>query len=160
MEKTPSEKYELTLGGNLIKDCGATVVFSGERIHRELVRLRTGGDGKLLMNCRVKDEKGNTIASIHNSKIVHVAQEYDSRSTESTWLVKHRETGQVYFEMEYLAPGKIKVNGIFWIGGGKIVASDAGLLIGGALIQGCTFDSCGAAIGLRRTAVKTKMHRN
>ena len=150
MEKTPAEKYELTLGGNLIKDCGATVVFSGEGIHHELVRLRTGGDDKLLVNCRVKAEKGRTIASVHNSKIMHVAPEYDSRSTDSSWLVKHRETGDVYFEMEYLAPGKIKVNGIFWIGGRKIVARDTGLLIGGALIQGCTFDSCGAAIGLKK----------
>jgi hypothetical protein len=160
MEKTPAEKYELTLGGVRIKDCGATVVFSGEGIHHELVRLRTGGDGKLLVNCRVEDEKGHTIASIHNSKIVHVAPEYDTRSSESSWLVKHRETSQVYFEMEHIAPGKIKVNGIFWIGGMKIVASDAGLNIGGTLIHGGTFDSCGAAIGLRRTAEKTKKHRN
>jgi hypothetical protein len=148
MEKTPAEKYELVLGGNLIKDCGAAIEFRGKGIRHELVRLRTGGGGKLLVNCRVEDEKGHTIASIHNSKIVHVAQEYDSRSTESSWLVKHRETGQVYFEMEYLALAKMKVNGIFWIAGRKIVASDAGLLIGDRLIQGCTFDSSGAAIGL------------
>jgi len=148
MEKTPAEKYELTLGGNLIKDCGATVVFSGKGVHQELVRLRIGGDGKLLVNCKVRDEKGHTIASINNSKIVHVAQGYDSRSNDSSWLVYQRATGDVYFDMDYLAPSKIKVNGIFWIGGRKIIATDAGLLIGGALIQGCSFDSCGAAIGL------------
>lgn len=147
MEKKPAEKYELLLGGNVIKDCGTTVEFRGEGIRRELVRLRTGEDGKLLVNCKVKDENDNTIASIHNSRIMHVASEYSSRVTDTSWLVKHKKTDEVYFEMEYLAPGKVKVNGIFWIKGKKIIAADSGLLIGGMLIQGCTFDSCGAAIG-------------
>jgi hypothetical protein len=45
-------------------------------------------------------------------------------------------------------PSKTWVNGIFWIRDKKAITSSAGLLIGGALIQGCTFDRCGAATGL------------
>lgn len=151
MAKERASEYELTLGGNMIRNCGKTIVFEGKNTDHEVARLRVGDDAKVLLNCKVIDERGNTVASVHNSRVMHVAPGFEHDESETRWLIRKRDTGETYFELEYSGTKKLKLNGRFWIEGNKIVATDDGLSINdGVLIKGCTFDSCGAAIGFRR----------
>ena len=148
MGKRNASEYELVFGTNRILNCGSVVKIQGKGVNQEIIRLRIGSDGKLMVNCQVKDEYGNTIAKIHNNTFVHVNEAYEGISTENGLLVLHSETGEKYLDFEHLGGKKINVNGIFWVAGRKIIATDEGLKLNGITMKNNTFDSCGSAIAL------------
>ena len=148
MTKEPAEKYKLIFGSNIIENCSHIISIEGSGVNKEIVRFRIGGDGKLLMNCTVKDINDKTIAKVHNSKFVHVNEAFEGSILDDGLLVSHKETKEVYLEFRYINPYEVKVNGIFSVLGKKIVATDNGLLINGLSLKNNTFSSCGAAIGL------------
>ena len=117
-------------------------------MNKEIIRFRIGGDGKLLMNCTVKDLNDETIARVYNSKFVHVNEAFKGSILDNGLLVCHKETKEVYLEFCYLSSSEVKVNGIFSVLGKKIVATDDGLQINGLRIEYSTFSNCGSAIGL------------
>jgi hypothetical protein len=51
-------------------------------------------------------------------------------------------------DFEEIGPKKFKLNGIFYIPGFRIVATDSYLEINTNKFVGCTFENCSAAIGL------------
>jgi len=148
MTKQRADKYELIFGSNRIVNCGSVIKIEGRGVNQEIIRLRRGGDGKLLLNCQVKDNAGNTLAKIHNSKPVHIDTNFECDVSEKHIIVREKKSGEIYLEFQYLGGNRLKINGIFWIQGKKIIASDDGLQIGGILMKDNTFQSCGAAIGL------------
>ena len=148
MTKEPAEKYKLIFGSNIIENCSHIISIAGSGVNKEIIRIRIGSDGKLLMNCTVKDINDKTIAKVHNSKFVHVNEAFEGSILDDGLLVSHKETKEVYLEFRYIDPYEVKVNGIFSVLGKKIVATDNGLLINGLSLKNTTFSSCGAAIGL------------
>ena len=148
MTKEPAEKYKLIFGSNIIENCSHIISIEGSGVNKEIIRFRIGGDGKLLMNCTVKDPNNKTIAKVHNSKFVHIDEAFEGSILENVLLVRHKETKDIYLEFRYIGPYEVKVNGIFSVLGKKIVATDNGLWINGLQLKNNTFSSCEAAIGL------------
>jgi hypothetical protein len=146
--KIEAENYEVVFGSNLISECGRVIEIVGKGINKQIIRFREGEDGKILFNCTVKDQKGKTVAKVANSIIQYVRKGYEAKITGDGIKVVNESTGDIWLEFSYVSPRKFKLNGIFFLPGYKIIATDDYLEINKNRISNCTFKSCSAAIGL------------
>jgi len=146
--KTETENYELLFGSNKILKCSRVVELAGKGINKQIIRFREGEDGKVLMDCTVTDQAGTTVAKVANSRIQHVAQGYRADVTRDGIKVGNEGTKEVWLEFLRIGPRSFKLNGQFFVPGYRIIATDEGLMVNSNMISQCTFDSCGAAIGL------------
>jgi hypothetical protein len=145
MQKQPAETYKVILGSCTISNCGNVIQSRGKS---ELLRLRDGKDLKLLADCTVKNSNGNTIIKVANNKPVFISETLHYEELENGLIVKDKETGKVYLEFRQLGPREVKVNGIFFINGVQITATDEFLGVGSNRLSNCTFDNCGSALGV------------
>jgi len=146
--KTETKNYELLFGSNRILKCHRAVELVGKGINKQIIRFREGEDGKVLMDCTVTDHAGTTVAKVANSRVQHVAQGYRADVTGEGIRVINEGTREVWLEFLRTGPRSFKLNGQFFVPGHRIIASDEGLMVDGIMISRCTFESCGAAIGL------------
>jgi hypothetical protein len=146
--KTETENYELLFGSNRILKCGRAVELVAKGIKKQIIRFREGEDGKVLMDCTVRDQSGGIVAIVANSRVQHVAQGYRADMTREGIRVISEGTKEVWLEFLRTGPRTFKLNGQFFVPGHRIIASDGGLMVNGNMISQCTFESCGAAIGL------------
>jgi len=146
--KIEAENYEVVFGSNLISECGRAIEIVGKGINKQIIRFREGEDGKILFNCTVKDKEGKTVAKVANSIVQHVMKGYEAKISNDGIKVINESTGDIWLEFAYISPRKFKLNGIFFLPGYKIIATDDYLEINTNRISNCTFKSCSAAIGL------------
>lgn len=146
--KIEAENYEVIFGSNLISKCGRVIELVGKGINKQIIRFREGEDGKILFDCTVKDQEGNTVARIANSLTQYVMERYEAQITDEWIKIINKTTGDIWLEFDYVSPRKFKLNGIFFLPGHKIVATDDYLKINTNKIANCVFSSCSAAIGL------------
>ena len=147
--KIEAENYEVVFGSNLISECGRVIEIVGKGMNKQIIRFREGEDGKILFNCTVKDQEGETVAKVANSIIQHVMKGYQAEITDDGIKIINKSTGDIWLEFSYMSPRKFKLNGIFFLPGHKIIATDNYLEINTNRISNCTFKSCSAAIGIR-----------
>ncbi len=146
--KIEAEKYEVIFGSNFISECPRVIKLIGKGINKQIMRFREGEDGKILFDCTVKDKKGNTVTRIANSLTQYVMKGYKTQITDDGIKVINKNTGDIWLEFAFVSPRKFKLNGIFFLPGYKIVATDEYLEINTNRISNCKFSSCSAAIGL------------
>jgi|GEM_PF-969123 len=144
--KYEAENYEVIFGSNLISKCRKVVEVRGQGINKQIIRFRVGEDGKILFNSSVNDEKGKTVVKVANSKIQHVQKGFKVDISPNAIKVWNESTGEIWLEFAELGPRKFKLNGIFYLPGYKIVATDEYLDINTNKISNCTFKSCSAAL--------------
>jgi len=75
-------------------------------------------------------------------------QGYETQITDDGIRVINEITGDIWLEFAYVSPRKFKLNGIFFLPGYEILATDEYLQINTNRISNCTFKNCSAAIGL------------
>jgi hypothetical protein len=146
--KKETKNYELLFGTNTIAKCGKVVELVGKGVNKQIIRFREGADGAVLMDCTVADQSGKTVVRVANSRVQHVAPGFRPDVTRDGIKVVNESTKEIWLEFIRLGPGKFKLNGQFYVPGYRIIATDQGLMVNGIMISQCTFDSCGAAIGL------------
>ena len=146
--KIEAENYEVVFGSNLISECGRVIEIIGKGINKQIIRFREGEDGKILFNCVVKDQEGKTVAKVANSIVQHVMKGYEAQITNDGIKVINESTRDIWLEFAYISSRKFKLNGIFFLPGYKIIATDDYLDINTNRISNCTFNSCSAVIGL------------
>lgn len=140
----------MILGGNTILDSGSFVSVKRGDESRELVSWRVGSDNMPLVSTRVDDANGDLIAGITESRPLSVRKDCDVEVGPGRLKVKNKDTGEVYFEYQYMDNKTVKLNGVFWLWGEKIVATDEGLFIRGNVLRNCTFDNVGQAIVIEK----------
>ncbi len=148
MERPKAENYELLFGSNRILNCGSVVRLEGRGVKQEFIRLREGRDGKLLVTIKVRDKEDRTTVVVNNGRVAHVAKGLEVETLPSGLVIRDTASRQVILELQDLGGRKLKVNGVFWVAGRRIVATDEGLQIDGVRLARNTIDSCGAAIGI------------
>jgi len=146
--KIEAENYTVVFGSNIISKCGRVIEIVGKGINKQIIRFLEGEDGKILFNCTVKDQEGKTIAKVANSIIQHVMKGYEAQIKDNGIKVINEATGDIWLEFAYISPRMFKLNGIFYLPGYKITATDDYLEINTNRISNCIFSSCSAAIGL------------
>lgn len=146
--KIESKNYEIIFGSNLISKCGKVIELAGKGINKQIIRFREGEDGKILFDCIIKNKEGNTVARIANSLTQYIMEGYEAQIIEDGIKIINKKTGDIWLEFAYIGPRKFKLNGIFFLPGYKIVATDKYLKINTNEISNCIFSSCSAAIGL------------
>lgn len=146
--KIEAENYEVIFGSNRILECKRVVEIVGKGINKQIIRFREGEDGRILFNCNVNDQEGRTVAKVANSIIQHVMEGYEANITNEGIKVINKITGDIWLEFVYLSPRKFKLNGIFFLPGYKIIATDDYLEINTNKISNCTFKNCSSVIGL------------
>ena len=146
--KVEAENYMVIFGSNQITNCGKVIELVGRGINKQIIRFRVGADKKILLDCVVKDQKGETVTKIANSKVQHVMQGYKVEIIDAGVKIIHEATRDIWLEFVCIGPRKFKLNGIFFLPGYKIVATDDYLEINTNRISKCTFANCSAAIGL------------
>lgn len=146
--KVETKNYVVIFGSNQITDCGKVIEFKGKGINKQIIRFRETSDKKVLCDCTAKDQNGNTVAKIANNKIQHIMQGYKAEVADNGVKVINEITGDIWLEFVCIGPRKFKLNGIFFLPGYKIVATDDYLEINTNRFSKCTFANCSAAIGL------------
>ena len=146
--KIEAENYEVIFGSNRILECKRVVEIVGKGVNKQIIRFREGEDGRILFNCNVNDQEGRTVAKVANSIIQHVMEGYEANITNEGIKVINKITGDIWLEFVYLSPRKFKLNGIFFLPGYKIIATDDYLEINTNKISNCTFKNCSSVIGL------------
>jgi len=146
--KIEAENCEVMFGSNRILECKRVVEIVGKGINKQIIRFREGEDGTILFNCTVNDQEGRTVAKIANSIVQHVMEGYEANITNEGIKVINKATGDIWLEFVYLSSRKFKLNGIFFLPGYKIIATDDYLEINTNKISNCTFKNCSSAIGL------------
>jgi len=146
--KVEAENYMVIFGSNQIMNCPKVIELKGKGINKQIIRFREGNDKKILFDCTVKDQKGETVTKIANSIVQHVMQGYKAEITDVGLKIVHEATKDIWLEFVCIGPRKFKLNGIFFPPGYKIVATDDYLLINTSRISNSTFASFSAAIGL------------
>ena len=146
--KIEAENYEVIFGSNRILECKRVVEIAGKGINKQIIRFREGKDGTILFNCTVYDQEGRTVAKVANSIIQHVMEGYEANITKEGIKVINKITEDIWLEFVYLSPRKFKLNGIFFLPGYKIIATDDYLDINTNKFINGTFKNCSSAIGL------------
>lgn len=146
--KVDAEKYTVIFGSNVITDCPRVIELKGKGINKQILRFKEGQDGKILCDCTVKNQKNETIAKIANSKLQYVAEGYRADISSEIVKIVEETTNVIWLDFESIGPRRFKLNGMFFIPGYRIVATDDFLEINTNKISNCVFDSCSAAIGL------------
>ncbi len=146
--KVEAENYMVIFGSNQITNCGKVIELVGKGINKQVIRFREGADKKILLDCIVKDQKGKTVTKIANSKVQHVMQGYKVEIIDAGVKIIHEATKDVWLEFVCIGPRKFKLNGIFFLPGYKIVATDDYLEINTNRFSKNTFANCSSAIGL------------
>jgi hypothetical protein len=70
--KNEAGNYEVIFGSNRILNCGRVVEVVGRGVDKQFIRFREGEDRKILFECTVTDEKGDTEAKVANSRVQHI----------------------------------------------------------------------------------------
>ena len=148
MVKSKTKNYELIFGSNLIHNCPGVINFAGKGINKQPIVFREGEDGKILLNCHVKDKQGNTVVKLHNSNPVHVNEEYDINIEDKQILVTNKSSKDIWLDFSEIEPNVFKINGIFFLPGYEIVATDEYLRINGSYYSYCESHSSLNAFGL------------
>ena len=146
--KVEAENYTVIFGSNQTTNCGKVIELIGRGINKQIIRFREGVDKKTLYDCTVKNQERKTVAKIANSKVQHVMKGYKTEITDAGVKIVHEATGDIWLEFVCIGPKKFKLNGIFFLPGYKIVATDDYLEINTNRISNCTFMNCSTAIGL------------
>ena len=149
--KTEAENYEVIFGSNRILNCGKVIEIIGKGINKQFIRFREGEDGKILFSCTITDQDGQTVAKIANSLVRHIKPGYKVDTSDKGIKVWNESTGTVWLEFVHIGSRTFKLNGIFFLPGFKIVATDNYLeinKINTTRMSNDTFESCSAAIGL------------
>ena len=102
--KIEAGNYEVVFGSNLISECGRVIEIIGKGINKQIIRFREGEDGKILFNCTVKDQEGETVAKIANSIIQHVMKEYIAEITDDGIKIINVSTGDIWLEFSCIGP--------------------------------------------------------
>jgi hypothetical protein len=140
--------YELVLGSNTIRNCDGIISFKGK--NQEIIRFKESKEGKILVNCTLKDEYGEIVAELQNSAIAQIKDRYKKQVWEDDIRIINEFTGDIWLEVSSIGPEKLKVNGIFFLPGFKIVATDDYLKINDSLtFSKNIFESCADILGVQ-----------
>ena len=131
------ESYEVIFGSNKLNNCKGVFYAVKTDIDEENITFSEGKDGKIVLNCTMKDEEGNIVAKIENSN-VNVGKDYDLK--EGNPITVTNKNGEVWLDFEKLGSNHFKLNGKFYILGHKIVATDETLFYDTAEIGKNNFD--------------------
>ncbi|MCE7698395.1 MAG: hypothetical protein K8E24_006010 [Methanobacterium paludis] len=115
------KSYGVIFGSNKLDNCKGVFYAVKTDNDEEDITFREGEDGKIVLNCTMKDEEGNIVAKIENSN-VNVGKDYDLK--EGNPITVKNKSGEVWLDFEEIGSNHFKLNGKFYIFGHEIVATD------------------------------------
>lgn len=104
------QRWGLLLGTNQISNCGAALVIDGV----DVFRLRSSEtDNQILVDFDIYGQDRTRLARVAKNQVVYAAEGYATSATSSSCEVTG-PSGEVLARVEKVAPGWLKINGIFW----------------------------------------------
>ena len=91
------ESYEVIFGSNKLNNCNGVFYAVKTDIDEENITFSESKDGKIVLNCTMKDEEGNIVAKIENSN-VNVGKDYDLK--EGNPITVTNKNGEVWLDFE------------------------------------------------------------
>jgi hypothetical protein len=106
---------------------------------------------KRLFSCHIKDKKQEEIVHVVNSQVKNCRKGFRVDVSRKAIKVWNEKTGDVWLEFATTEEYKTyKLNGIFYLAGHKIVATDKYLDVDGHIKSKYQFPKFADAIGLRK----------
>jgi hypothetical protein len=148
--KTPTTNHEIVFGSNTILNCDGIISFKDKGKNQELITFKEDKEGKILVNCTLKDIYGETVVELRNGEVVKIKERYLKQAADSDIRIINEFTGDIWLEVSSLGPRKLKINGIFFFPGFKIVATDDYLKINNSItFSSNIFENCSDIMGLQ-----------
>jgi hypothetical protein len=138
-------KSTIILGTNIIADSDSALVVDDVEVFR--LRERSG-DGQLVVDFDIRNEKGEKLVVIAKNNIVHAAKGYSATHKPSESIVLD-PSGQVIAKVTEIDSGTIGIIGDFWIKGFHVSITDEQLVAGPVTMKGNKVAGFGKAIWLK-----------
>jgi len=130
--------FNVRFGSNLHKNSGSIIRIKGE----DLIKLERGPDNRLLVSVELRGKNGELLAKIRRNAAVSLNKSLTIHSRLNYLKLIDNKSGETLFETKQMDDGTVKINGVFYVGGIAIIATDKGLnLPNGNVISNCTFEN-------------------
>ena len=117
----------MIFGSNIILDTGSALTVDDGEYQKELVSWAIGSDGIPIVNAKLDDAEGNVVVGITGSRPFTLQKGHTMDVGPGSFEIKNESTGEVLLEIRHLDENTVKVNGIFYIDGEKLEATDNGV---------------------------------
>jgi hypothetical protein len=130
--------FNVRFGSNLHKNSGNIIRIKG----KNLIKLERGRDNKLLVSVELRGKNGELLAKIRRNAPVYLNKFLTIQRGLKYLKLIDKKSGGILFEMEQMEDETVKINGIFYVEGTAIIATDKGLYLpSGNIISNCTFEN-------------------
>jgi hypothetical protein len=154
MTKTATNNYTLFLGSFKVENCVMAINLEGVGQNKQLLRVREGEDGELLINMNVWHPDGSTAFKIHNNKPVHHSDEYEYIHDSTTEQLVHKDAKKIVFRLEKRGTRVFRLYGHFVLDQGEIISNPEACYIRNgnaqAWLKGGSINGFGKAIVLSK----------
>ena len=129
--------FNVRFGSNLHKNSGSIIRIKGE----DLIKLERGPDNRLLVSVELRGKNGELLAKIRRNATVSLNKSLTIHRRLNYLKLIDKKSGETLFETEQMDDGTVKINGVFYVGGIAVIATDKSLrLPNGNVISNCTFE--------------------
>lgn len=128
--------YNIIFGSNMLKNCNGIFYVIKTETDEESIVLKEDANGKISLNCIVKDGNDNIIAKIKNNEVTNINDEYTLKKIGNDIQLINDSTNKIWLHFEKFSPDSYVLNGIFHFSGREIIASDDYLKINGSSFSG------------------------
>ncbi len=138
--------YTVNLGSNIIEDCNAVLVVEDLEVFRFRER---SGDGQLVVDFDIRNEKGEKLAVIAKNNVVFAAEGFRMRNLPTESFVEDA-AGKIYARVKEVSSGLLSVEGEFCVNGFSVSITPEKLVAGGLTMKGNSIRGFGKAINLKK----------
>lgn len=126
--------YDIIFGSNSLVECEGLVRVVRANSDEESIIFNEDGNGNVVLNCTIKDMNGDVIVQVNNGNIVKLDDKYYLKENGSITIID-KDSEFVILDFENLEFNRYKLNGIFFISGREVIATDESLLVSGSVIS-------------------------
>ena len=138
--------YTVNLGSNIIEDCNAALIVEDLVVFRFRER---DGDGQLVVDFDIRNEKGERLAVIAKNNVVFAAPGFRILNLPSESLVED-SAGKIFARVKETALGLLSIEGEFCVKGFSVSITPTKLVAGGLAMIGNRICGFGKAISLKK----------
>ncbi|MBZ2167025.1 hypothetical protein [Methanobacterium spitsbergense] len=127
MVKVEAKNFNVDLGSNKAINCNGVINLVGKGLNKQPLRFREGDDGKILLNCTLRNKKGDPIVVLNNSNSIQnlpTKDEYDTKIENKRIVVTNKTTKEILLDFKEISPNHFKITGIFYFPDIKILITD------------------------------------
>jgi len=112
-----AKDYNVKFGPFLAENCKGVFNLVGRGFSKQPFRFREAENGKILMNCLLFDEEGNTAVKLHNSNPIYslkTKEEYEITNEKGHIIIANKTTDEIWLDFKKIGDRDFRLYGMFY----------------------------------------------